>query len=415
MGWDKSEDKVRTRILSAFGVHPYILGEAVSVGGYAQVAKIEERFCKRVNSDLDMLSCVVTNLVGTSTQDESLLVWWEKTQPNDPGLEWQKKQFARTNGDISQNELRAELGLPPDEDNNEATLNAGQVNSITQLLGQVSAGAIDNVQAKEILRGMGLPDDMAEKIAGPKRVPPAPAPAPVVPGKPGEQEAKPPKPLTEQEVVGQATEELKKAIDLLKAPPETIADLVMPCVKFNPNHDDQGRFATGGGSGGMAPDTGGSFGGSSSGKESYNDRIEGTQKEADREVIRANKSVAQAKSKLQDAESRLRAFDDVHDVAKANMKARCQEAIDKLSAKTSALTNQLNDTQSRLTDLKAQLKAVQDRQRARRAKKDFDDDIQKELDTVLTKMDKDIKVIKSVADDLDKIPMEVDEITKELK
>jgi hypothetical protein len=249
MGWDKSEDKVRTRILSAFGVHPYILGEAVSVGGYAQVAKIEERFCKRVNSDLDMLSCVVTNLVGSATQDEELLVWWEKTKPNDPGLEWQKRQFARTNGDISQNELRAELGLPPDEDNNEAVLNAGQVNSITQLLGQVGAGAIDNVQAKEILRGMGLPDDMAEKIAGPKREPPAPAPAPVVPGKPGEQVAKPSKPPTEQEMVGQATEELKKAIDLLKAPPETIADLVMPCVKFNPNHDDQGRFATGGGAG----------------------------------------------------------------------------------------------------------------------------------------------------------------------
>ncbi|MCK9570102.1 hypothetical protein M0R72_14255 [Candidatus Pacearchaeota archaeon] len=34
--------------------------------------------------------------------------------------------------------------------------------------------------------------------------------------------------------------------------------------KFNPNHDRLGRFATGGGTGGMAPDTGGSFGGGGS-------------------------------------------------------------------------------------------------------------------------------------------------------
>lgn len=38
--------------------------------------------------------------------------------------------------------------------------------------------------------------------------------------------------------------------------------------KFNPYHDEQGRFATGGGAGGMAPDMGGSFGGGSGGTSS---------------------------------------------------------------------------------------------------------------------------------------------------
>jgi hypothetical protein len=120
MGWNKSEDKVRTRILSAFGVHPYILGEAVGVGGYAQVAKIEERFCKRVNVFLDFLSSVVGSFTETLFPEEKLIVWWEAAKPNDPQLNWQKTQFARENGDISQNELRADIGYPPDEDNNES-------------------------------------------------------------------------------------------------------------------------------------------------------------------------------------------------------------------------------------------------------------------------------------------------------
>ena len=54
MGWEKSEGKIRTRILSAYSVHPYILGEPVGVGGYAQVAGIERVFCGKVNTFLDI-------------------------------------------------------------------------------------------------------------------------------------------------------------------------------------------------------------------------------------------------------------------------------------------------------------------------------------------------------------------------
>lgn len=225
MGWDKSEDKVRTRILSAFGVHPYILGEAVSVGGYAQVAKIEERFCKRVNAFLDFLGSIMSGFAATLYPDDRLSVWWEATKPNDPGLAWQKFSAARTNGDISQNEMRAEIGLPPDEDTNESVISTATAGAIVQLLAQVGAGAVTNVQAEEMMIGMGLPDDMAKKIAGEAK-PPPPEPAPIAPrAAPGAV----PKP--ESEAIEEATEELKKAIDLLKAPPETLTELIMPCVK----------------------------------------------------------------------------------------------------------------------------------------------------------------------------------------
>lgn len=166
MGWSRSEDKVRTRILSAFGVHPYILGEPVSVGGYAQAAKIEERFCKRVNTFLEMISLLVTKVVQSVEGQEDLQVWWEEAKPHDPSLRWQGIQFARTNGDISQNELRAELGYPPDEDNNQANLSGSGAAQVVQLLAQVGAGAITNDQAKATLIAMGLSDDQATAIAG---------------------------------------------------------------------------------------------------------------------------------------------------------------------------------------------------------------------------------------------------------
>jgi predicted RNase H-like nuclease (RuvC/YqgF family) len=46
-------------------------------------------------------------------------------------------------------------------------------------------------------------------------------------------------------------------------------------------------------------------GGSSGGKESYSDRIEGTQKEADREVVRADKAVTKARQELEDFKAKV--------------------------------------------------------------------------------------------------------------
>lgn len=138
MGWDKSEDKVRTRILSAFGVHPYILGEPVSVGGYAQAAKIEERFCKRVNTYLEMLSNLMTSLSGLAQSSEKIYVWWEPCASSDPSLRSMNLREARKNGDITKNELRAELGFPPDDSGIGSDTRAPLLDTVGGMTGYVS-------------------------------------------------------------------------------------------------------------------------------------------------------------------------------------------------------------------------------------------------------------------------------------
>ncbi len=232
MGWDKSEDKVRTRILSAFAVHPYILGEPVGVGGYAQVANIEKRFYKRVNTLLDMLSTVMSNFVGSTEGDERLMVWWEECKSFDPQLRSQQVQSARAAGDISQNELRAELGFPPDEDRNESTISPSNAGVIIQLMAQVGAGAVGNEQAAAIMVGMGLPTDLAEKIAGQ---------------------------ASEKKVLEQATEELQAAVRMLKSPPQMLmAEMVLPSIKFDPDQprDEQGQWSEGSSGEGEAGEAG---------------------------------------------------------------------------------------------------------------------------------------------------------------
>ena len=165
MGWEKSESKARNRILSVYGVNPFILGEPMNIGGYAQAAVIQSIFYKRVNGYLDMLGQVMTNFASNQTS-ERLLVWWEKCEADDPALRWQNLREARRNEDISQNEFRALLGLPPDEDRNESRINRQAVGSITQLLQQVGSGLIAPDQAAGVLTGMGLPDELAVRIAG---------------------------------------------------------------------------------------------------------------------------------------------------------------------------------------------------------------------------------------------------------
>jgi hypothetical protein len=162
MGWDKSEEKIRTRILSAYGVHPYILGEPVSVGGYAQAAKIEERFCKRVNSFLDLIGCLMSNFV----TEAGVYLWWEETAPHDPSIHWANARFARKNNDISQNEFRALMGLPPDEDRNESQLTEGQMKVVLEVTAQLSDGHITRDQAVACFEGMGISDDLAKRLAG---------------------------------------------------------------------------------------------------------------------------------------------------------------------------------------------------------------------------------------------------------
>jgi len=167
MGWEKSEASVKSSILSAFCVHPYLIGEAVSVGGYAQVANIEKRFYKRVNAYLDMLSGVITALMDNDDDGEdndSIVVWWEQCEATDPTREDAMLRFARSNNDISQNELRAKLGYGPDEDRSEQRLKSSDIGTITGMLAKISEGAFAPDQATVLLVEMGIPEDIAKTI-----------------------------------------------------------------------------------------------------------------------------------------------------------------------------------------------------------------------------------------------------------
>jgi len=123
MGWKESEQSTKTRILSAYAVHPFMLGEPTNIGGYAQAFVIREVFNDRVNAFLDMLGNVATNFIHVQEeQDSDLLIWWDKKQATDPSIEAKEWQEGRKNGDVSRDEFRARLGLPPSEEESKSKL-----------------------------------------------------------------------------------------------------------------------------------------------------------------------------------------------------------------------------------------------------------------------------------------------------
>jgi len=169
MGWEKSEVSNRARILSAFCVHPYILGENVNVGGYAQAAKIEDRFCKRVNCYLGMLSKVTSGFIRTHTKDNTLCVAWEKCAGYDPDLMWRNLNAARLRGDVSRNEIRVKLGLRPDESGGDRTHNFvfQDMQVVDKIQTMLRDGVIEVEQASLLYQVIfDLPADEATTLAG---------------------------------------------------------------------------------------------------------------------------------------------------------------------------------------------------------------------------------------------------------
>lgn len=261
MGWEKSETTVRTRILSALGVHPYILGEAVSVGGYAQAAKIEERFCKRVNTYLDMLGNLITNWAAPlAGESEQLEVWWEECESRDPSIHWTNLREARKAGDISKNEMRAELGYPPDEslDDDEGMRSplldtVGGMTGTTSVLSAVAQGQIPRESAVEMLQiFLQISERQAEALVGEEGTytPPAPpqaAPPAAEEEQPKEEEEEEEEEPEEGDEMEEATETLKRALAVLDLDPMEVAEQVVEAVKFNPTQprDDHGRWTGG--------------------------------------------------------------------------------------------------------------------------------------------------------------------------
>ncbi len=195
MGWDKSEDKVRTRILSAFSVHPFMLGGEIP-GSYAQAKIIMDRFCDRVNTYLDMLGTVMTTFTGTIRQDEGLVIWWDKCEARDDAIYWKVVMELWKTGAITQDEIRALAGFPPDEDGNQAYIKQQILGGLFQMLNGKGLGTITSDQVAAVLEGMGLPTSLAKRIAG----------------EPSEAAA-----------LGQAAEALEAAVAALRMPPSAIA------------------------------------------------------------------------------------------------------------------------------------------------------------------------------------------------
>ena len=228
MGWEKSEKMTKQAILTAFCVHPYILGEHMP-GSMAQAYIIEKRFFERVNTYLDMLGAVMTNFIGQADGDDKLLVWWEKKEAVDPSQRANNLFKLRSNDDISQDEIRAEYGFAPDEDRNQSVLgkSAPQAMETLKLLG---AGAITEEQAQTTLEAMGLPTDVAEKMSKPPEVKEEPAEggAPVGEGAlPGVEPPPGEKPPEEDEAAAGAATALESAVSYLRMSPKSLAKQIV--------------------------------------------------------------------------------------------------------------------------------------------------------------------------------------------
>lgn len=166
MGWEKSEKVIRSRILSAFGVHPFILGEEVA-SSYAQSAVVDMRFGKKLNVFLDLLSTVVTEFAPKISEEfTDAVVKWDPYRPDDPGMRDAQWTAARQRGDVSQAEYRAYLGLAPDPDAQEAAFGPDVANIALTIAAQAKGGQIASEQAVAILQGLGIKADLAESIAG---------------------------------------------------------------------------------------------------------------------------------------------------------------------------------------------------------------------------------------------------------
>lgn len=165
IGWEKSEETVKKRIYSAFCVHPFITGEQMP-GSYAQAAIVGDRFGKRLNIPLSLLSLVMTEFCKDDVE-EDIEVEYEPYEVADPQMVAAMWDKARSNNDVSQNEYRTQrLGLPPDEDSNQSYLDKGSITAASAIAEKVTAGVMTPEQGLGLLVAMGLPTKAAQAIVG---------------------------------------------------------------------------------------------------------------------------------------------------------------------------------------------------------------------------------------------------------
>jgi HK97 family phage prohead protease len=150
-----------------------------------------------------------------------------------------------------------------------------------------------------------------------------------------------------------------------------------------------GKEGGGGGGGDKADGSGSSSGGR---KERYRDRIEGTQKEADREVKKANDKVAKIQKKLDEVKSQM----GTGRVEAAKEKvAAAQAKLKEATARKESLRQKVEASKARIAELKAKLDAMK--------KRSDDKDPEAALLAAIEEMDGLRKQLAEVNDDLDSI------------
>ena len=272
MGWEKSAAETKAAILSAFCVHPYILGEHMP-GSMAQAKVIKELFYERVNIFLRMLGSSVTAYLEGMGGDEVVVIEWKPKEFVDEEAQWKRLQDARRNDDVGQNEIREYLGLPPEEDKTENIIGKA-AKDVLAVLQTKSQGMIKRSQAVAFIVGMGIPQDKAEAMVGEDEPePPAQSPSGPGAGPPGGKPSGKPTPgEPPTEAPETPADQLKKAIKYLREAPLDVSGALArrivkdSAIKHLPGQHNQLSHGRGGSS---APDTGGS-GGSGGNTEDFN-------------------------------------------------------------------------------------------------------------------------------------------------
>ena len=191
MDWQNSGKTVKDRIFQAFGVNPLVTGE-VTPANKAQAIVAEQNFVSNVlNPLIENISCAASEFITPFYEHgDTLAVWLERAVPKDDELEFRQYSDGRRNGDISQDEWRGYVGLPPAEakppERSRLLDNPQVMMAIASLASQVNVGALSHGNAAAILMVTAqisqadademLPDDPPEPLPMPFGGPGLPPP-----------------------------------------------------------------------------------------------------------------------------------------------------------------------------------------------------------------------------------------------
>jgi phage portal protein BeeE len=103
------------RIYQGHGVNPISVGELEGANRASAYVADENLISNVVNPMLTMMSEVATKRLGPkfAKGGEKLYVWIEQARPHDADIQLRQYVFARAEGDVSGNEVRYYLDLPP--------------------------------------------------------------------------------------------------------------------------------------------------------------------------------------------------------------------------------------------------------------------------------------------------------------